>query len=143
MGSCFSSNEPASSLQTPAISSYQDTSLPLNPYMNKIHEITTEKEFKELINDAQNTNVLIVCDFYANWCPPCLQIAPTVSTWALNDYKTRAIFMKVDVDNNSDLSNTFSINLLPTFIFFKQGKDIDRFTGADLTKIKRQIDKLI
>ncbi|CAF2312366.1 unnamed protein product [Rotaria sp. Silwood2] len=149
MGSCVSTNKSVLPLKTSIISSQilftsqsnQDSSLRLNPYMNKIHEITTQQEFDDVINDTINVNVLIVCDFYANWCPPCLQIAPILYKWALNDYKTCVIFMKINIDNNSDLSNNFSINVLPTFVLFKQGKEIYRLTGADSTNLKREIDK--
>jgi len=143
MGSCFSNDAP---LKTSAIpftaQSGQDSSLLLNPYMNKIHEITTQEEFDKLINDINNLNVLIVCDFYAIWCPPCLQSAPTLHKWAVNDYKTCVIFIKIDIDQNSDLSNQFSISLLPTFVLFKQGKEVYRLTGADLINLQREIDRL-
>ncbi len=147
MGSCFSSSESTYPLKTSAISSQipftgKDSSVQLNSYMNKIHEITTEEEFDKLMNDIQNINVLIVCDFYAIWCPPCLQIAPILYEWALNDYRTSVIFMKIDIDKNGDLSDKFSIRVLPTFVLFKQGKEIYRLIGADSTNLKREIDKL-
>ncbi|CAF3593162.1 unnamed protein product [Rotaria sordida] len=149
MGSCFSTSKSVLPLITSVISSQipltsqydQDSSLLLNPYMNKIHEITTQKEFDDLINNKLNVNVLIVCDFYANWCPPCLQIAPILYQWALNDYKTSVIFLKINIDNNIDLINNFSINILPTFILFKQGKEIYRLIGANSSNLKREIDK--
>jgi thioredoxin 1 len=132
MGSCFSSNESSSSLEIPMAS---------QPYVNKIHEITTEDEFNRLLNDIQNMNVLIVSDFYAIWCTPCLQIAPVLSKWALNDYRTNVIFMKINVDKNDDLANKFSVNILPTFVLFKQGKEISRLTGADSMNLRREIEK--
>jgi thioredoxin 1 len=146
MGSCFSSNESSSSLKTSVISSQgpftgQDSSLALNPYMNKILEITTQEELDKLINDTQNINVLIVCDFYAIWCSPCLQIAPHLYKWAVNDYRTSVIFIKIDIDKNDELSNKFLINVLPTFVLFKQGKEIYRLTGTDVTNLKREIEK--
>ncbi len=121
MGSCFSSSS--------KISSVSD--------MNKMHEITTEDEFDRLLN----ADVLIVGDFYALWCKPCLQIAPALSKWALNDYRTNVIFMKINIDKNEDLANRFSINLLPTFVFFKQGKEISRLSGGDLTNLRNEIEK--
>jgi len=150
MGSCCSSSESSPSLKPVIISSQipfkaqsgQDSSVPLNPYMNKIHEITTQEEFDKVINDIQNVNLLIVCDFYAIWCGPCLKIAPILYKWALNDYRTNVIFMKIDVDKNSDLANQFLIRVLPTFVLFKQGKEVYRLTGTDSTNLKREIDKL-
>ncbi|CAF1644813.1 unnamed protein product [Rotaria magnacalcarata] len=149
MGSCFSNGKIEPSLKTSSISpqmplvsqSNHDSSLTSNPYVNKINEITSKIEFDELVNDTLNTNLLIVCDFYADWCPPCLQIAPTLYEWASNDYKACVIFMKIDVDQNSDLSNKFSIRGLPTFILFKQGKEVCRVTGGNSTNLRKEIDK--
>lgn len=143
MGSYFSRSKFSSSsiISTSTPIRNQDDSLILNPYTNKIHEINTEDQFYQLINNKRNINLLIVCDFYASWCMPCLQIAPIIHTWAMNDYKTNVIFMKINVDNNNELSNKFSIEVLPTIILFKQGKEIFRLTGTDSIKLKREIDK--
>ena len=129
MGSCFSTNK-SSSLTTLS-----------NPYLNQIHEITMEEDFEKIINEIQNSNILILCDFYAVWCFPCRQIAPYLHQWALNEYKNDVIFLKIDADQNEILSKRLSIRTLPTFIFFKQGKEIERFSGANSTFLKAQIDK--
>lgn len=149
MGSCFSGNDSEREIKTSNFSTRiplesqfdQNSSTNLNPNLNKIHEINTKKEFDELINDAINANVLIVCDFHADWCPPCLQMAPILHKWALNDYKTSVVFVKIDVDTNSDISNMFSIGVLPTFILFKQGKEVCRLVGGNPTSLKKEIDK--
>lgn len=108
-----------------------------------IHEITSRDEFDRLVNDVDNVNLLIVCDFYAMWCLPCLQIAPTLSKWAANDYQTNAIFVKINVDEHEDLANQFSIRVLPTFVLLKQGKEITRLIGADSTNLKKLLDQHI
>lgn len=139
MGSCFSTKESPSS----SSSSLKTSEIlpPPNPYLNQIHEITTKEEFEKLINDQQNFHRLIVCDFYAAWCFPCIQVAPILHQWALKEYSTNVIFMKVDVDENEDLANRFSISVLPTFILFKQTKEIERFSGADSHSLKNLINK--
>ncbi|UJR25834.1 hypothetical protein I4U23_007184 [Adineta vaga] len=137
MGSYFSSNK-----TTTFDERTQDFSQPVNPYVNKLHEITTEKELNQLITNVENKNILILCDFYAVWCQPCLQCAPILHRWTLNDYKTCVIFIKIDVDKNDNLANQYSINVLPTFVLFKQSKEIFRMSGTDLDKLKQEIDRL-
>ena len=127
MGSCFSHNESRSFT---------------NQYVDQVHEITTKDEFNRLTTSPDTQNMLILCDFYAVWCRPCLQCAPTLHKWALNEYKSNVIFMKVNVDRNNDLANEFSISILPTFVLFKQGKEVFRLSGTNLDKLKKEIDRL-
>lgn len=114
---------------------------PSNRFLNQINEIMTEDQFNEIINNLDNKQILIVCDFYATWCPPCAQIAPVVHDWATNDYKINVIFLKIDVDQANDLSNRFSIHVLPTFILIKDGKELLRLSGTDISTLKREIDQ--
>lgn len=115
---------------------------PSNPFVNRVHEIVTEEEFDRLKNHPDNMNVLIVCDFYATWCNPCVKIAPVLDKWATGDYRANVVFLKIDVDNNSKLSNFFSIDVLPTFIFFKRGRQVRHLVGGDVAALKREIDAL-
>ena len=136
MGSCFSYDESQISLQQDLPQSFA------NPYVNQVHEITTKDEFNRLTTSSETQHMLILCDFYAIWCRPCSQCAPTIHKWALNEYKTNVIFMKVDVDRNNDLANEFSISILPTFVLFKQGKEVFRLSGTNLDKLKKEMDRL-
>lgn len=112
-----------------------------NRYLNEVHEVITEEQFNQITHDPENSQILIVCDFYAVWCPPCAQIAPTIHKWATNEYKANVIFLKIDVDQANDLSNRFSIHVLPTFVLLKEKKEILRLSGADATTLKKEIDK--
>ena len=89
----------------------------------KVKNIKSEKEFNSLIKDG---NVLV--DFYADWCGPCKILSPLIEKVS-KDYDT-ATFAKVDVDSNQELSQRFQIMSIPTVIFFKNGKQVERFSGA-------------
>ncbi len=57
-----------------------------------------------------------------------------------DEFKERVVFAKVDVQNNTDLSEQFSIWRIPTIVFFKQGKEWDRVSGV---KSKKELKKIL
>ena len=96
----------------------------MSAYNDKAIEISS-KEFEETIN---NETSLAVVDFYAEWCMPCLMMAPIFEDLA---EKFRQIkFVKINIDENSELASKFNISSIPCVIVFKEGKEIDRIKGA-------------
>jgi thioredoxin 1 len=69
-----------------------------------------------------------ILDFYADWCQPCKQLAPILEQIKTDfDWVT---IEKIDVDNDeAGLSNQFHIRNIPTLLFFKDGKQIDKVVG--------------
>ncbi|XP_070541288.1 thioredoxin-like [Ptychodera flava] len=92
--------------------------------------------------DAELKNAgskLVTVDFTAAWCPPCQSIGPKFE--ALSDEITDVVFLKVDVDDNSETAETYNISAMPTFVFFKNGKELERFSGASEEKLRATIAK--
>lgn len=84
------------------------------------------REFEETINNKEKP--LCVIDFYAEWCMPCLMIAPVIEELAS---KLKSIkFARINVDENKKLSARFNITSIPCLIIFKNGKEVERITGA-------------
>ena len=87
------------------------------------------------VNDADfDTAVLkadkpVVVDFWAAWCGPCRMIAPFVEELA-NEYGEQAVVAKMDTDANPMTPTKFGIMGIPTLIFFKDGKEVDRIVGV-------------
>ena len=52
-----------------------------------------------------------------------------------------AVFVKVDVDENSEVAELCGISAMPTFQFYKGGKKVDEFSGADSEKLKAMVEK--
>jgi len=85
----------------------------------------SEKEFEETINNPDN---MVVIDFYAEWCMPCLMIAPVIEELASKFTKIK--FARVNIDENHSLSSKFDVSSIPCLILFKKGQEIDRIIGA-------------
>ena len=79
-----------------------------------------EKEFNELIKKEA------VVDFYATWCGPCKMFGPIFEEVS----KEKDVnFVKLDVDNFSDIAREYGVMSIPTIIVFRDGKEVKRFTG--------------
>jgi thioredoxin 1 len=107
--------------------------------MAKVTELT-DGNFKTTLDKAQ-TPVLV--DFSASWCGPCKALAPTIDKVAA-EYSGKLEVYKVDIDNAQETAATFGIMQVPTCIFFKSGKEVDRFYGnMDLRAVKGHVDKVL
>jgi thioredoxin len=87
---------------------------------------------------------LIAIDFTATWCGPCKMIAPVYEELATFDgFIDGAIFLKCDVDQAADVAAQFQVQSMPTFVFLRGGKIVDRFSGASAVKLKDTLMKLM
>ncbi|MQL87210.1 hypothetical protein Taro_019737 [Colocasia esculenta] len=79
-------------------------------------------------DEHKDSKKLVVVDFTASWCGPCRVIAPFVADWAerLEDVK----FLKVDVDELTDVAEEWQVEAMPTFVLLREGKQVDRVVGA-------------
>jgi thioredoxin 1 len=90
-------------------------------------------DVKEFSSDNFDTEVLkspvpVLVDFWAEWCQPCLMLAPTIDKIA-GAYKGKVKVGKVDTDANRELSMKYGINAIPTVILFNKGEVAQKFVG--------------
>lgn len=84
----------------------------------------TQGEFAAEVTRCTN---LVVADFYATWCGSCRQLAPMLEQQATN-YAGQIKFVKINVDESPGIAQNFSVQALPTIIFFKDGKVAGRYS---------------
>lgn len=102
--------------------------------------IVTDDTFETLITNAASPALV---DFWATWCGPCRIIAPHVEALA-DEYAGKAVVAKLDVDSNRNTAIKFGIQSIPTLLFFKGGKVVDRVVGAvDKRALKEKLDALL
>lgn len=100
----------------------------------------TDQNFEETILNADKP---VIVDFWAEWCPPCKKLGPILEKVA-EDYKDKVAIYKVNVDENPVLSQIFSIEVIPTVIFFKGNDAKSGFVGfREEEEVKKWIDNNI
>lgn len=105
--------------------------------LNNPIEINNEN-FNE---NLQKYNNLII-DFWAEWCAPCKAIAPIIEELA-KEYEGKIVFGKINVDENQEIAAKFLIMSIPTLIFFKNGKEVNRIIGLVPKEIiNKEIEKI-
>ena len=89
-----------------------------------IKEIT-DQNFAEVLA----TGAPLVVDFWAPWCGPCRMMHPVVDELA-EQYEGKVVVGKLNVDENDETCAEYRIMSIPSIVFFKNGKEVDRVVGA-------------
>ncbi|CAG05767.1 unnamed protein product, partial [Tetraodon nigroviridis] len=97
-------------------------------------------EFNSILKEHKHK--LVVVDFTASWCGPCKQIGPVFEKLSNEPENKDIVFLKVDVDDAGDVSEFCQIKCMPTFQFYKNGKKVDEFSGANPDTLKEKLEKL-
>lgn len=108
------------------------------PQVEPIH--ITDADFEELI---LNSDKPAIVDLWADWCGPCHMIAPSVTQLAAA-YDGRAVIAKLNVDENPDVPGRYGIMGIPTLLYFKNGKEVDRQVGVTgYPNLANKLEKLL
>merc|ERR1712189_168618 len=103
-------------------------------------KMVTIVETEEQFNTAIAGDILVVVDFFATWWGPCKMIAPKLESMS-KEMAGKVVFLKVDVDELEDLAAAQEVKAMPTFSFFKGGKKLESFAGANEQRIRETIEK--
>tara|TARA_B100001029_G_C14952925_1_gene389899 strand:+ start:167 stop:493 length:327 start_codon:yes stop_codon:yes gene_type:complete len=96
----------------------------------------TDSNFDE---EVIKSNKPVLVDFWAEWCGPCKQLAPTIDALA-EEYNGKAKIGKVNVDNSPSTAAGYGIRSIPSLLFFKNGKVQQQMVGSNP---KEEISKIL
>ena len=84
----------------------------------------------------------VLVDFWAEWCPPCHRLAPVLEELAA-EYAGRVRIVKVDADANPETVRAYGIQAMPTLTVFRGGTVVSQVVGAlPKTRLREQLDAL-
>ena len=108
------------------------------------HHIQSLSELQALMGST----TYVAVDFFADWCPPCKSIAPVYASLAARHAVPGVLaFAKVNVDHAQDVARQYRVTAMPTFLFFKDGRQVAvngqaAIQGADPRALNAAAEKL-
>jgi thioredoxin 1 len=100
----------------------------------------TDANFQKKVLD---TDKLTLVDFWATWCGPCRQMGPVVEDLA-KEFSGNVNIGKLNVDNNPNVCMKYNVTSIPTILFIKNGKVVDRVVGVyPKAKLEKKIKALM
>jgi thioredoxin 1 len=85
----------------------------------------TDHTFETMVVESDQP---VLVDFWATWCPPCLQLAPILEELAV-ELDSKLTIGKLDVDENESTAASYGVFSLPTLLLFKNGELVERIVG--------------
>ncbi len=114
-------------------------------------ELNTNEFVKRVHDFKRNPNNFLyvgdkpaIIDFYATWCAPCKQLAPTLKALAA-EYGDEIYIYKVDVDKEPDVARAYGIRSVPSLLFIPQSDEVPKMGQGNIPKASliKEIDEFL
>ncbi len=92
---------------------------------DKVHVVSAKNWEAEVLQSPEP----VLVDFWAEWCPPCRALAPTVDALA-ERFHGRVKVAKLDVDDSPEIAGQYGVQSIPTLLLFRGGKVVEQRIGA-------------
>jgi len=103
-----------------------------------VKEVKSEKELETILEEAKKTpTLLLVLNFWADWSGPSKHMNAVFQQLA--DLNPHSVFLNVEAENLTDITEKYEVTSAPTFIFLKDGKVIDRLEGANAPALTKKV----
>lgn len=94
-------------------------------------------------SEVMKASGLVMVDFWAVWCGPCQMVGPIVDELA-TEYSGKVRVLKLNTDENPEIAGRYQVMSIPTIMFFKDGKLVEKLIGArPKRQFKEAIDSLL
>lgn len=98
----------------------------------------TNGEFNDFIKEG-----IVLIDFFADWCMPCVVMGPIVDELA-EKFKGKIKVGKVNIEDNSELAQRYNVASIPNFVVFKDGKVVEQFVGGvDEESFEQKLNQIL
>ena len=110
-----------------------------NQFVKKVHDFKRSPDQWNYMGDKP-----AIIDFYATWCGPCKQLAPTLKALAA-EYGDEIYIYKVDVDKEPDVARAYGIRSVPSLLFIPQSDEVPKMGQGNIPKasLRKEIDEFL
>ena len=105
--------------------------------MSSLMTVTSETFEPEVLG----SDLPVIVDFYADWCPPCRMLGPMLDRLAV-EFSGRIKFVKINSDAENALAASFQVTGLPTVVFMENGQNVGQFAGLpEESALRNELEK--
>ncbi len=93
--------------------------------------------------EVLKSDQMVVVDFWAEWCQPCLMLAPQLDKVA-EKFKGKLKVVKCNIDENTDVATKYGVRSIPNLIFFRNGQIVNQAVGyMNEAQLSSKVDEVL